>query len=170
MKYRDLADRGVITEAEFQEKKRQLMGDPIGGASAASASSGYSSSAYESRYASEPISATAWPGRSAQPVIYCTGGQFLNHKIRLGATTATIGRTAGCTVRFENGTPGVSGRHCAISWDAGRQEFIVQDLGSTYGTFLKNGTRLTASQPTRLLPGEVVYLGDSASSVRLETE
>ena len=171
MKYRDLADRGAITEAEYQEKKRQLLHNDSTGSASEPSPSRYSSPAYDESYPyAQPISATAWPGRSVQPVLYCTGGQLLNYKVHLGAGTTTVGRTAGCTVRYENGTPGVSGRHCAITWDGSRQEFIVQDLGSSYDTFLKNGLRLTASQPYRLPPGEILYLGDSKNSIRLETE
>lgn len=64
-----------------------------------------------------------------------------------------------CSVIFQQGTPGVSRRHCSISWDAVSGDFILTDLGSSYGTFLENKQRLAQGVPTRLRPGDRFYLG-----------
>lgn len=64
-----------------------------------------------------------------------------------------------CSVIFQPGTPGVSRRHCSISWDVASGDFILTDLGSSYGTFLENKQRLAQGVPTRLRPGDKFYLG-----------
>lgn len=64
-----------------------------------------------------------------------------------------------CSVVFKPGTPGVSRRHCSISWDAASGDFILTDLGSSYGTFLENKQRLAQGVSTRLRPGDRFYLG-----------
>lgn len=64
-----------------------------------------------------------------------------------------------CQVVFQRGTPGVSRRHCSISWDPSTNDFILTDLGSSYGTFLENKQRLGKGVPTRVRPGDKFYLG-----------
>ncbi len=84
---------------------------------------------------------------------------------------AIIGRVRGeCAIVFAEGTPGVSGRHCSVSFDPGTGEFILTDLKSTYGTFLENGTRLTPGVPYRLRSGDRFYLGDRANMLTVGAE
>jgi len=73
-----------------------------------------------------------------------------------------------CRIVFDAKTPGVSGRHCSVSWDASRKEFVLVDLRSTYGTFLKNGQKLTPGAPYYLKPGESFYLGQRSNEIRME--
>ena len=87
----------------------------------------------------------------------------------LGQGSLILGRNGDCGLVFPGKTPGVSGRHCAVSWDSAASEFIVRDLNSTYGTYLKNGTRLDPSRNYRLKPGTNLYLGGERNNeVRLE--
>ena len=80
-----------------------------------------------------------------------------------------IGRDpANCKVVFREGTEGISGRHCAVSYDEASNEFILTDLRSTYGTFLKNGQKLNPNVPYRLKAGDEFYVGDKANSFRVE--
>ncbi len=53
---------------------------------------------------------------------------------------------------------GISGAHCVLVTDGSGQLFI-RDLGSTYGTFLGNGQRLTPNTPVRLVKGDSFCLG-----------
>lgn len=174
-KYRDLADSGAITEEEFQEKKRQLLGDSGGNAQASYGGASRDADRPSVRgVVPETVSGTAspLPGLSQQriPTIICNGGQYRNSRYRMGSGTVTVGRRPGCQIRYPDGTPGISGEHCSIAWDAAREEFIVRDLSSTYGTFRKDGSRLRAGQAVYLKPGEVLILGDSANSLRLALE
>lgn len=80
-----------------------------------------------------------------------------------------IGRDPnGCKVVYAEGTAGVSGRHCSVSYDPAAGEFIVTDLRSTYGTFLMNGQKLDANVPYRIKPGSGFYVGDKANGIRVE--
>lgn len=64
-----------------------------------------------------------------------------------------------CQAVFRQGTPGVSRRHCSIAWDTASGEFILTDLGSSYGTFLENKQKLAQGVPYRLRAGDRFYLG-----------
>ena len=80
-----------------------------------------------------------------------------------------IGRDpSSCKLVYAEGTAGVSGQHCSISYDAASGDFIVTDLRSTYGTFLMNGQRLNANTPCRIKPGNGFYVGDKANGIRVE--
>ena len=48
---------------------------------------------------------------------------------------------------------------CSISFDAATGDFILTDLGSSFGTFLENRQKLAQGVPTRLRPGDRFYLG-----------
>lgn len=75
-----------------------------------------------------------------------------------------IGRSSACGLQFPEGTPGVSGNHCVVEYDAGTGDFIVTDIGSSYGTFV-NGERLVPHVPKRLLPRDRMALGNQDNVV-----
>lgn len=62
-----------------------------------------------------------------------------------------------CNVTFPADTAGVSGRHCEVWCEEGR--IYMKDLGSSHGTYLATGARLSAGQPMELRPGESFWLG-----------
>lgn len=74
----------------------------------------------------------------------------------------TVGRGDGCNIAVPAGTAGVSTRHCEV-WVEGGQIYLM-DLGSTYGTFVDPGTKLTSGQPVRIAEGSTFWLGDKAQS------
>lgn len=87
----------------------------------------------------------------------------------IGATPILIGRDASnCTIAYREGTPGVSGRHCSVSWNPGTEEFLVTDLRSSYGTFLANGQKLEPNVPYRCRSGESFYVGENTNMLRVE--
>lgn len=91
--------------------------------------------------------------------------------IVLSATPVLIGRdSASCKVVYKEGTAGVSGKHCSVSYDTATGEFIVTDLRSTYGTFLMSGQKLEANVPCRVKSGGIFYVGDRANAIRVEVE
>lgn len=98
------------------------------------------------------------------------GGKHGGRKVKIGSEPLIAGRGRDCKLIYDEKTPGVSGRHCAIAWDADRKEFIIKDLGSTYGTYLDSGMKLDPSRVYRLKPGESFYLGDRANTIRVEVE
>src|SRR5699024_12849471 len=75
-----------------------------------------------------------------------------------------IGRDpATCNIVFDKNTPGISGRHCQVVYDPNEDCFIITDLGSSYGTFLGNGKKLTANVAEKLSTGDTFYLCDNAN-------
>lgn len=166
-KYRELADQGAITEEEFRQKKNQLL---QGNASESSASD----SNFAGSFHNDTISKTTVPaaGLSAaqHPIVIVIGSQGADRKVEVGTGTILAGRRPECKVSYQDGTPGISGRHCSIAWDSEKQNYIVRDLGSTYGTFLDSGMRLEANKNYRLRAGETIYLGDRSNRVKLELE
>ena len=57
----------------------------------------------------------------------------------------------------------ISGRHCQVVYDPNEDCFIITDLGSSYGTFLGNGKKLTANVAEKLSTGDTFYLCDNAN-------
>lgn len=118
-----------------------------------------------------PAPAQSQPQAQAQqrPFLRSMAAQHNGMAIVVGAAPILIGRDpANCKLVYAEGTKGVSGRHCSISYDASTGEFIITDLRSTYGTFLMNGQKLNADVPYRIKSGGSFYLGDRANMIRLE--
>lgn len=66
-------------------------------------------------------------------------------------------RTEKCNVLFPNGTKGVSSMHCKVKWANGK--VMIKDVGSTYGTWLNEKTRLEPNRYYELPDNGVFYLG-----------
>ena len=103
------------------------------------------------------------------PVVCPLSPEHNGMKIPLGNTVFLIGRDAQeCALVYGDNTPGVSNRHCQVAFDKLNLQFVITDLGSTYGTFLMNGQKLNANVPYRLSSGESFYVGDPANAIRVE--
>ncbi|MBR1471399.1 MAG: trypsin-like peptidase domain-containing protein [Lachnospiraceae bacterium] len=122
---------------------------------------------------------TAAPQAAAQPqavpapakraMIRSMSVQHNGLTIAVHGTPIMIGRDpASCKIVYQQGTQGVSGKHCTVSFDEATGDFLVTDLRSTYGTFLMNGQKLNANVPFRLKAGESFYVGDKANVIRVE--
>ncbi|MCH5187700.1 MAG: trypsin-like peptidase domain-containing protein [Oscillospiraceae bacterium] len=103
------------------------------------------------------------------PVVQSLAVQHRGMKVRVSGAVY-IGRDSSCNIVFENKTPGVSKRHCLLSYDAASGEYLLTDLGSSFGTFLANGSRITPNVPVRLRSGDSFYLGEMGNMLRVETE
>ena len=66
-------------------------------------------------------------------------------------------RTEKCNVLFKNETKGISSIHCKVKRYNGK--VLIKDLGSTYGTWLNEGTRLEQNKYYELPDQGVYYLG-----------
>jgi len=91
-------------------------------------------------------------------VLVVQAGPGAGTRYPLAQGAIIMGRRADCQVVIN--FPNVSGHHARLTWD-GRQ-FVVEDLGSTNGTFV-NGHRLTG--PVQFRPGDVLSLGGSVELV-----
>ena len=110
----------------------------------------------------QPVQPAPAPAPAPQkvPVLRSLAQQHNGVRIPIQGRQILIGTSQGeCQVVFRPGTPGVSRRHCSISWDAATGDFILTDLGSSFGTFLENRQKLAQGVPTRLRPGDRFYLG-----------
>ena len=112
------------------------------------------------------------PVQQAQPVqalvCRCEKGALAGGAVNSASGNITIGRDASCQVIFPQGTPGISKLHCRVSLQGGR--IYLTDLGSSYGTYLTNGTKLSPNVPVQLSSGERFYLAssDTVMSVNLK--
>lgn len=68
-----------------------------------------------------------------------------------------LGRNPQCDIRFPDGTPGISSRHCMVVVRG--DNAMICDVGSTYGTYLKDGTRLQPNQNYAIYAGMEFTLG-----------
>ena len=88
-------------------------------------------------------------------------GQYAGEVFIFNLAPLTLGRDAAqCNIVFEANTPGVSSNHCTIQFNAASQGFELTDNGSSYGTFLENGKKLTPNMPVTLSAGNSFYLAD----------
>lgn len=117
-----------------------------------------------------PKTVPAKPVKQLTPVVRSLSSQHGGKKVKIGKEPTLAGRSKDCKIIYDESTPGVSGRHCAITWDDSAKEFIIKDLNSTYGTFLDSGMKLDSSRAYRLKPGDSFYLGEKANMLRVEVE
>lgn len=80
--------------------------------------------------------------------------------------TLRFGRNPQNQVVYLQNTKGISGEHCELSMENGR--IILRDLGSTYGTFLGNGSKLNDRVSYEVKEGDIFYLAESSQSFRVE--
>ena len=106
------------------------------------------------------------PARGGQKRAVLRGvtGKYAGQSFDLLKGKVVIGRDpATCNIVFDKNTPGISGRHCQVVYDPNEDCFIITDLGSSYGTFLGNGKKLTANVAEKLSTGDTFYLCDNAN-------
>lgn len=106
-----------------------------------------------------------------KPVVRSMSTQHNGKSMLVGVSPIYVGRdSTKCAIVYKEGTAGVSGRHASIVFNPASSDFIVTDLGSTYGTFLLDGRRIEANKPFHLKDGDSFYVGDKSNVLRLEIE
>lgn len=110
----------------------------------------------------QPASAATNPNDSGYR-LQCTSGALAGQRFMIRQDTPLVlGRNSDvCNVVFP-GTPGVSGKHCAVWYQHGK--IFLQDLSSSHGTYLLPGTRLPSNQAIEIKVGDGFYLGSSQES------
>ena len=89
----------------------------------------------------------------------------------LNQTPVIIGRDpAVCKIVFMEDTPGISAKHCQVYFDSEKNSVILTDLGSSYGTYLMSGQKLTPNTPFRLGAKEHFYLASKNNTFIVEME
>lgn len=100
----------------------------------------------------------ASPVRNGVPALRCLSGPLKGSIYRIDSSGLAIGRGGGCAVRFPDGTPGISRQHCCLIWRG--RGLALMDLGSSYGTYLADGTRLPPNYPAPLTVGSIFTAGN----------
>jgi Trypsin-like peptidase domain/FHA domain len=106
-----------------------------------------------------------------RPALHGVAGQYAGKSFSLDAGPSVLGRDQrAANLVFAPEADSISKRHCMVSWDAARKVFVIQDLGSTNGTFLATGERLTAGQSRDLAAGGRFYIGDLRNQFEVRME
>ena len=120
------------------------------------------------RQAPSQAAVAAGQGR---PILKCIKGQFAGKAFDLSRGKVVLGRDpASCNLVFNKETPGISSKHCQMSYDAASGGFMLTDLGSSYGTYTGNGKKLEPNVPERLAAGDVFYLADENVKFQINKE
>lgn len=113
---------------------------------------------------SSPSSAPTEPSRGAIPAggaveewrLQCQSGAFAGRRFAINGQLR-IGRDpARNDLVYPGSTQGISGAHCVLRLQGGT--LWLEDLGSSYGTFLADGRKLAPRQPVQLRKGDSFYL------------
>ena len=109
-----------------------------------------------------PGGGTATAPTAAELRLQGQSGVFAGRRFSISGQVR-IGRSPdGNDLVYPDDTPGISGRHCTVALSGG--QVVLTDLGSSYGTFLSGGRRLTPNQGVTLKPGDRFYLGSERES------
>lgn len=72
-----------------------------------------------------------------------------------------------CTVVFGPDEPAISRMHCCLKYNHQTKMVLLEDIGSTYGTFLWNGKRIHKGQAAALSDGDKFYLANKANAFKV---
>ncbi|NUO34619.1 MAG: FHA domain-containing protein, partial [Dermatophilaceae bacterium] len=109
---------------------------------------------------------SGWRGRgrskSAATTLVVTEGPLTGTSLPLRSGGILIGRNPECALVLDDDY--ASGRHCRIYPDpSGRDGWVVEDLGSTNGTFIGRD-RLTGTRPVEV--GTTLRIGKTVLELR----
>jgi pSer/pThr/pTyr-binding forkhead associated (FHA) protein len=108
-----------------------------------------------------PAQPTPQQAAGVQPKLIGVAGRYAGQAYLIGPQGLMMGRDqSACEFVFDNSTNGISRTHCKVQFNPQTGMFVLYDLGSSYGTFLANGTRVPQGQPMALRPGDQFYLAD----------
>lgn len=83
-------------------------------------------------------------------------GPYLGQKFDTKADRIAFGRSSANNIVFAGNAKGISSNHCDIQKKG--QDFVLTDMGSTYGTFVGNGRKLNPGESYVLKNGDTFYL------------
>ena len=114
--------------------------------------------------------ASGYGGRDPAQIVGVTG-YFAGRAFPIPPRGLMIGRDqAVCDLYFPNDLRGngVSRTHCKLQFNPQTRMLVLNDLGSTYGTFLGNGVRVEQGQAVALRSGDEFYLAGRDNTFRVE--
>ena len=90
-------------------------------------------------------------------VVTCERGPLKGQSVS-SYSSIRVGRNpSACQLAFPDTTPGVSKMHCELTLTPGGA--IVNDLGSTYGTYLSDGKKLMPGERRNIGNNGIVLIG-----------
>lgn len=108
---------------------------------------------------SAPAQGSAPANNAGTPVLICEKGLLANRTFPIGSGVIIGRNTQKCSVCFPVDAKGVSGVHCEIRRNGNVFEII--DCGSSYGTTLGNGQKLTPNVPVTIPNGSYFMVGSA---------
>ncbi len=118
-----------------------------------------------------PMASAVTGVTGTRPALRGVAGQYEGKSFSLDAGPSVLGRDQrAANLVFAPEAQSISKRHCMVSWDATRKTFVIQDLGSTNGTFLSTGERLTPGVSRDLPAGGHFYIGDLRNRFEVRME
>lgn len=97
-----------------------------------------------------------------EPRLCGLDGEFAGSSFRVTERALYIGRDAlQCGLVFPSDAGDVSRKHCSLRYVADKRTFLLEDHGSSNGTFLSDGRRLVPGRIYELLPGDEFTLSGS---------
>jgi hypothetical protein len=118
-----------------------------------------------------PLAPTAAGATGTRPALRGVAGQYEGKSFSLDSGPSVLGRDQrAANLVFAPEAHSISKRHCIVSWDGARRTFVIEDLGSTNGTFLATGERLTPGQSRDLPAGGRFFIGDLRNQFEVRME
>lgn len=106
---------------------------------------------------SKVISGRRSKTQKGQPCIYHVGKDVC-YDVRSGGSV--LGRNpAICDIVMSSNEPGVSRCHCFVTYNRQTDMFLIEDLNSSYGTYLGDRTRISPGKIAALNNGERFFVG-----------
>lgn len=98
-------------------------------------------------------------GQSGRAVIIGMKGIMANRSFNINGSIVIGRNSQKCNISFPVDTKGISGVHCQIRQS--KDGYEILDLGSSNGTFLGSGQKLTPNVPVPIPDGTYFYLGSA---------
>lgn len=122
-------------------------------------------------YVVETNSAVRYHSNIQQPIrqvgtfqIVGISGEFAGKAFPVPVNGILMGRdVVSCQIVFSSSAQGISRHHCQININQQSGMFIINDVGSTYGTFTMDGVRIQSGHPMALSGCERFYLGSKSN-------
>ncbi|MBF0456479.1 MAG: trypsin-like peptidase domain-containing protein [Nitrospirae bacterium] len=109
--------------------------------------------------------------RPERPLLTGVSGEYTGAKIPLHTGHVIIGRDPRkANLVFMKSSDMISSVHCKVGYDRPTHSFFIEDCGSTNGTFLIGGERLSANKKYYVKSGTKFYLSDRLSMFELGFE
>ena len=105
------------------------------------------------------------PSINKAPQIMCMTGPLQGQVYTITADGLILGRDQCCNLRLPGNANGVSRRHCRVRLQNGQP--VLEDLQSSYGTYLATGQRLIPNDPVILTNGSRFYLANQQNQFQI---